>query len=314
MAPEQPRIGAGTCFGLSCRACGAANDVEGDAVRFDCVGCGRRNFALGCDRCRGAQLGLDTRSGAPTGWTCRWCLMPLANVGLPRLTGRGHEPVTAAHVWRSLEAHGLASGDGQVRVLGGFELMAGSGDCPPAGTLCSIAALADGALVVAEVGAEGRILLPYAELLELEVGGRGQLTHGGRFSGGGFGVRGALTGMAVASMLNNATRKTAVDCFLRLTTAETEMLMRHFSCDPETVRGRLSRMFTGQLVAARAAAAPAPVIVPTPAPVQIAAGPVDELERLTKLHAAGTLTDTEFEMARARQIRQLHGGGGSARG
>jgi hypothetical protein len=71
-------------------------------------------------------------------------------------------------------------------------------------------------------------------------------------------------------------------------------------------------MFTAQLAAARAPSAPVPVVVAaSPSAEPVALGPVDELERLTKLHAAGTLTDTEFEMARARQIRQLHGGGSS---
>lgn len=109
-------------------------------------------------------------------------------------------------------------------------------------------------------------------------------------------------------MLNNATRKTAIDSFLRLTAKDTEMLLRHWQYEPETVRGSLSRMFTAHLAAARAATAPAPIVIQQPRTEPIAAGPIDELERLTKLHASGTLTDTEFEMARAKQIKQLHAG------
>lgn len=309
MGSEQPRIGAGVGYRLTCRSCHATNEVAGEAVEFACTACGKRNIILGCGRCGGAQVAADNRGRSRTGWICHWCLQPLVYRGGIRRGHPGRDLPTAARAWKSLEQHGMTSGDPQVRVLGGFELTAGSGDCPPAGTLCSIAALADGALVVAEVGAEGQTLLAYSDLLDLQVGGRGLLTYGGRYSGGGFGIRGALTGMAIASMLNNATSKTTLDCFLRMTTAGTEMLMRHWTYDPETVRGRLSRMFTGQLAAARAAAASAPVIIQSPAPEPIASSPVDELERLTKLHAAGTLTDTEFEMARAQQIKQLHSGG-----
>jgi hypothetical protein len=287
--------------------------MAGTATDFACASCRRRNLVVGCGRCGGAQLALaDRRGRAPTGWTCHWCLQPLANLGVSRPGRRGRSRPTAADAWQSLDEHGLTGGDRQVRVLGGFEMIAGSGDCPPAGTLCSLATLADGVLVVAEIGAQGCTLLPYAELLELEVGGRGAVSYGGRIIGGGFGLTGALAGMAVASMINTATRKTVVDSFLRLTARNTEMLLRHWTYDPETVRGRLSRMFTAQLAAARAPSAPMPVVVAaSPSAEPVALSPVDELERLTKLHAAGTLTDTEFEMARARQIRQLHGGGSS---
>jgi hypothetical protein len=303
MRAGQRRSLPGASHRLTCFACRARNDVADESVDFACAACGRRNLILGCGRCGGAQVAADNRSKARTGWTCYWCLQPLTRPGRP-----GRDQPTAADAWKSLERHGLTNGDTQVRVLGGFELIAGSDDWPPPGTLCSIATLADGVLVVAESGATGHTLLPYPDLLELEVGGRGLLTYGGRYIGGGRGLTGALTGMAVASMLNNATRNTAIDSFLRLTSKNTEMLLRHWQYDPETVRGSLSRMFTAHLAATRVATAPAPVVIQQPRTEPIAAGPIDELERLTKLHAAGTLTDTEFEMARAKQIKQLHAG------
>jgi hypothetical protein len=161
-------------------------------------------------------------------------------------------------------------------------------------------------LVVSEVGAKGRTLLPYPDLLELEADGRGLLTTGGRYIGGGRGLTGAITGMAVASMLNNATRKTQIDSYLRITTPQSQMLLRHWHYTPDEVRAALSRMFAAQLAAARAASTPPPVVINPPSPERLSSGPIDELERLTKLHAAGTLTDTEFEAARAKQIKLLH--------
>jgi len=295
---------AAASYGLGCRACGTINQILGTSSSFDCATCARRNFTVDCQRCHGARVITGRGRQAPTGWTCHWCLHQTANVGLSHLARRGR--ATAADAWTSLRDHGLTDGDARAQVLGGFETVAGSGDAPPPGTVSSVTALTDGVLVVAEIGAEGRTLLPYPDLLELEADGRGLLTTGGRYIGGGRGLTGAITGMAVASMLNNATRKTQIDSYLRITTPQSQMLLRHWHYTPDEVRAALSRMFAAQLAAARAASTPPPVVINPPSPERLSSGPIDELERLTKLHAAGTLTDTEFEAARAKQIKLLH--------
>lgn len=53
-------------------------------------------------------------------------------------------------------AHGLTGDHRDVRLLGGFTFLAGSGDCPPVDTICSTAGVREGVLV----GAEGSSLLP----------------------------------------------------------------------------------------------------------------------------------------------------------
>jgi hypothetical protein len=294
-------------YRLDCRACRVLTSLAGPESQFDCTACGRRNFIVACGRCQGAEVIAGARRRKPTGWTCSWCLHQTANVGTARLRARS---ASAADAWRSLQKHGLTGNDPEVRVLGGFETVAGSGDCPPVGTICSVAALADSVLVVAEIGAHGHTMLPYSDLLELQADGHGILTTGGRYTGGGVGITGALAGMAVASILNNATQKTHIDSYLRLTAHRTEILLRHPRYTPQAIRGALSRIFTGHLAAARTAATPiiltAPAAALAAAPEALPSGPVDELERLTKLHAAGTLTDTEFEMARSKQIKRLH--------
>jgi hypothetical protein len=145
-------------------------------------------------------------------------------------------------------------------------------------------------------------MLPYDELLEVQVGGRGVVTSGGGFVGGGFGVVGALRGIAVASMLNNVMSKTAIDSYIRLTSRRAEMLLSHWKYRPETVRNSLATIWVRHLAIMRT---PTVIAVPAPAPELPPAGPVDELERLTRLHAAGTLTDNEFEAARSKHIRAL---------
>jgi hypothetical protein len=135
-------------------------------------------------------------------------------------------------------------------------------------------------------------------MLHLEVGGHGLVNTGLQFSGGGRGVTGALRGVAIASVLNNATRKITNDSFIRITSRHAEMVLTHSRHPPEVVRNTLSMMFVRYQNAARPASAPS---APGPPPP----GPLDELERLTRLHAAGTLTDNEFEAARLKQIRRL---------
>jgi hypothetical protein len=240
------------------------------------------------------------------GWDCAWCLVQNVNSGLKRVQ---RQTANAAEAWQALNHHALTCGDEDLRVLGGFELVGGHGDCPPRGTLCSLGALADGILIVAETGATGRLFIPYADVLTVEVDGKGFIQRNAGLIGGGSGIRGALTGIALARMVNNATAKTTVDSFLRITATESELLFSHWKLPPATVRNILSRIFTRQQAAARAAVPP--LVVERPAPVAASPPPpsptpLDELERLTKLHAAGTLTDTEFEMARARQIKRLH--------
>lgn len=79
------------------------------------------------------------------------------------------------------------------------------------------------------------------------------------------------------------------------------MVLSHPRYPPEAVRNGFSMMFVRYESAARSA------VVPTPSPPseQHPTSPIGELERLTRLHAAGTLTDNEFEMARDKQIRRL---------
>ena len=101
------------------------------------------------------------------------------------------------------------------------------------GTVCSIAGLEDGVLVVAEVGANRRSLLRYDDLLALEGVGHGQVNTGLRYAGGGRGVRGALTGMVVASMLTNTSRTVAADSFIRITSRQAEMVLSHSRYSPD---------------------------------------------------------------------------------
>jgi hypothetical protein len=184
--------------------------------------------------------------------------------------------------------------------VGGFVLVAGSGDCPVAGSICSVAALRDGVQVVDEVGAKGRTVLPYTDLLALEIGGHGAITTGRQFYGGGSGVVGMATGVATAGALSSASQRTTFDSFMRIMTPTTEMIFRHPQYWPGAVRNSFSAMFVRYEAARRS---------PGPAVAEPASA-ADELERLHRLHQAGVLTASEYEAARAPHVRRLTGQGG----
>lgn len=67
------------------------------------------------------------------------------------------------------------------------------------------------------------ICLNWDEVLGIQLGGIGTFQTGGGFFGGGFGVSGALQGIALASILNKLTTKTHFDCIVRIVLSESEI-------------------------------------------------------------------------------------------
>jgi hypothetical protein len=129
-------------------------------------------------------------------------------------------------------------------------------------------------------------------LTGLELGG-GARSEGAQFFGGGFGLSGALEGMAVASILNALTRKTKINTGLIISAVGGEALLHHGEFVPADLRTRLSPLFARYQAAQQSATA-----VP-------ASDPISQLERLAQLRASGLLTDEEFEALRARQVQRL---------
>lgn len=94
--------------------------------------------------------------------------------------------------------------------------------------------------------AHGKTLtLPYGDIQLLQIGGRGRLSESvnGAFVGGGFGLGGAVEGIAEATLLNAAvsalTRKKRVECELLLKWTTGELLMLNQEHTPEIVSHEL---------------------------------------------------------------------------
>lgn len=82
----------------------------------------------------------------------------------------------------------------------------------------------------------------YLELADLIVAGPGAVTTGGGFIGGGFGVEGALEGMAIATVLNALSTKTKVHTFISIVTNFGELHLHHTSMEPGALRIALTEV------------------------------------------------------------------------
>jgi hypothetical protein len=172
-----------------------------------------------------------------------------------------------------LEARALLSLRG-VAYLGGY--VPDSAIMP--GGLYDVLFLEDRLVVSAHRQAKVLAEVPYSQVEDVEIGGPGLVKTGGRFVGGGFGVTGAVEGMAIAAVLNTLTTRTSVKTVVRIQGTSCELFLLHTRLTPEQLRIAMSRPL-GAIRSARAAQAPggteheAPVAAPSP------------VQELTKLSA-----------------------------
>ncbi|MGH3187225.1 MAG: SHOCT domain-containing protein [Streptosporangiaceae bacterium] len=146
----------------------------------------------------------------------------------------------------------------------------------------------------AEVLAE----VPYREVEDVEIGGPGLVRTGGGFAGGGFGVRGAVEGMAIAAVLNALTTRTSIKTVLRLQGTGCELFLLHTGLTPERLRIAMSRPL-GAIRSARATGAAGRIEHGVPA---ISASPVEDLTKLADMLEKGLLTREEFDLMKAKLL------------
>lgn len=146
-------------------------------------------------------------------------------------------------------------------------------------------------------------VMPYANVVALRVDGPGAVNSGGGFMGGGFGVKGALEGMAVAAILNKLTTRTSVTTIIEIQDQERDVIWLCDSATPAQLDFSLKPVYAKLRTAH---GMPAQEMYPKPAPVPaLAEAPTDvvlQLEKLVELRRSGVLTDDEFERAKARVI------------
>jgi hypothetical protein len=124
--------------------------------------------------------------------------------------------------------------------------------------------------------------------LAVEVDGKGKYQTGGGVFGGGFGVRGAIKGAAIAEIINVLTTRERVDTVIRLVTKSATLYFGHGVRTPEELRIELAR-WSG---APRSGTEPAH-----------GGSVAQQLVVLADLHAKGELSDDEYAKAKSNVLR-----------
>lgn len=166
------------------------------------------------------------------------------------------------------------------------------------GGLYDVLFLEDHLVVSAHRQAKVLAEVPYSQVEDVEIGGPGLVKTGGGFVGGGFGVSGAVEGMAIAAVLNTLTTRTSVKTVVRIQGTSCELFLLHTKLTPEQLRIAMSRPL-GAIRSAR--------------PTQTAGGtrheappaapsPVQELTKLADMLEKGLLTREEFDLMKSKLI------------
>lgn len=133
------------------------------------------------------------------------------------------------------------------------------------------------------------------EGLFVEVEGAGQVTSGGGFIGGGFGLEGAAVGMLTATALNALTTSSQMDTVLHLQTARAEVYLFYGQLTPVALRRTLSPVFL-RLRQASASSAPAS---------DDGGHVVDRLHKLADLLDRGLIDEGEFVRLKADLVGEV---------
>jgi hypothetical protein len=161
-----------------------------------------------------------------------------------------------------------------------------------------VAFLEDRLLIGVRHQAQALAVLPYSEVEDIEIGGPGLVQTGGGFVGGGFGVTGAVEGMAIASVLNGLTSRTSIKTVVRIQGTNCELFLLHAWATPDQLRMEMSHAL-GVIRKARSTGSTA--VTQSGAPMR-SASPVEELAKLADMLDRGLLTREEFDLMKAKLL------------
>ena len=142
------------------------------------------------------------------------------------------------------------------------------------------------------------IEVPYSEIEAVDIGGPGLVKSGGGFVGGGFGVTGAVEGLAIAAVLNAMTTRTKVKTVVRIQGTGCELFLLNMKTEPEALRIKLSRSLGAIREAQATRAGTQRHDASRPASL------VRELGKLASMLENGLLTREEFELLKTRLITE----------
>jgi hypothetical protein len=155
--------------------------------------------------------------------------------------------------------------------------------------------------VFAYLGADVLAEVPYGQVEHVEIGGPGLVKRGGGFVGGGFGVTGAIEGMAIAAVLNGLTARTSIKTIVRIQGTDCELFLLHTRATPDQLRIEMSR--TLSLIRSARATEVAGEI--QHGALGVSSSPIEELTKLADMLEKGLLTREEFDVMKAKLIGSL---------
>lgn len=142
--------------------------------------------------------------------------------------------------------------------------------------------------------------ITYDQITYVRVGGRGAVTSGGGWVGGGFGLKGAVKGILIAEVLNALTTSTSVETFVNLNAGGRELMLHHTETTPEVLQVRLAPVFSRiNSSSAPPSSSSAP---PSSSPEAAPADRLAQLKVLGELRQSGVLTEDEFKAEKGRLL------------
>jgi hypothetical protein len=234
---QWPSARANSAIAVDCMSCGAGYEIPRNRESYMCTSCGASIFFWSCPSCDRAQQ-VQNRWGME-GVNCWHCgkTSPLR-----KWVDR---PAEAAKLLpESVRFRPGSPVDPAQRVVAGVVAAASVPGLWP-GLRCVLLFSADCIGVQSGSGEVARF--DYRDVNSLEIGGSGtrRYTTSAGIIGGGFGVQGALEGMAVASLINSVTAHTTVtrDTTLNLRAGARALLMNADMLEPATLRVILAPVY-----------------------------------------------------------------------
>jgi hypothetical protein len=223
---------------IECIDCGAGQRVPTAQQGYSCSACGVSLLFAGCPNCRRPTF-IDPVDG-PKRPECGYCRQATSFAKWYKNLRRADEVADL-----SAAAQSEMSDPDRRKVTGVIIAASGIKWLPP-GAPCILRFTADhiGVMALVQkafVKVEG---IDYPDVDTLEVGGPGTsaVTTDAGIVGGGFGVHGALQGMAIASVVNSLTRRTrkSIDTSVHLKAGRQELLMSTSIFEPRILGVLLS--------------------------------------------------------------------------
>jgi hypothetical protein len=272
---------------ILCIRCGAGVVGSATACDFACSACGFRAIIRRCPFCSiPVHIHQDLwgrrvkclKCGQENSWA-KW----------------NSRAVMLGELAKSYTADQEIIADPSRRIASGT-VIGGSGYPIPARVGCKLDFRSDKIVIAALVQGgqyQGVALAEYVDVTSLQVGGRGAITTGGGFVGGGFGLKGIVTGVLLAGALNRATTRTTIETVIHFRTREGELILLNTQYTPEQLSVMLSPVVNRIEVAHQQTTQ------------QTQASPLDQLRDLGELRASGTISEEEFQSLKATIIGHI---------